>query len=1007
MAYSSAPCLVMLLSVITVASLLANTHAAAATLATNNDESYLYITSDSPPVLEHGKNGIDFFKSTSKPKVVEFYNPKCGACQAFKSNYIEIAKKVQSQKPNVEFYGVSCELYQSICDKYGPPSVPKIFAFPNGARVEPDDGIEVPKGAGTIYFLSARLIKALRSPEEIASDVAKLKEMEEVGGGGVEEQNVELSSRRLEDSVSGDEEGQVSEEDDEEEDSDNDDAITVEEDIVSGDDSGDDSVVSEDVEEEDKGQSYGSEDLLSEDNRGGGSDATEELSEDKDEESEDIVKRRPPPAVRDGTPPSNGSQNRHQAAGPSSSQDGTPEKQIQQQQQHPPSSKKSQDNPDNKKNKLYRSEHVRHTDAYKNTVREFEKMDEQKGKPKGYHYNKMKEEREAHFNNVRDAQKIAAQQVPSVRHQQQQQQQQSVRGSTPTTEEREAKFNKVKAENEKRKAENDKRLRDARAFAAEKFAGSRQDPVGGTPTEGEARGERISVAQGEQVAGYRQSIRGNKPFTNDGQPTNSGPIPIVGKPRGQVDEPQNPVLPPHDQIAVGGDHFVNPFSADPEKAKKFNEYLARRKQKLERQEKLKHPIKSIIGGAMKGTEDEKEDISAIHAKKSPMRNYKSQYHPQPPRPAPGLKKADLRPEAQHKTIGQKVLKKIPIVNRAFKRSKGEETLNDAALSFTRGLLMGVFKNNVPLDYKRRTALVDWLDLLRVSLPPEIGLHELIDTLKYDIDKISQRQENLLEVINKHPLPDHQWSNECTKGTKSGGFFCGFWKLLHVMSVGFAEQAGGLALQEASPSIRVFSPHEAGDVVREYMAFFFNCEKCSTRFIGKYDDCSFDRCRLLGDETVGASEETWQQFPLWLWQVHNEISISKLDRASEIHTKLGRKAEAKKWELSLKAVYPHVDQCISCVTQAGTWKLNRVYRHLEKEYWTFGSEASLDPKMEKFLKHTDIERGNVSYGLGVYIFAVLLALLALFAKKYRIRATGRHKKDESLPVERFPRKYRDS
>ena len=58
------------------------------------------------------------------------------------------------------------------------------------------------------------------------------------------------------------------------------------------------------------------------------------------------------------------------------------------------------------------------------------------------------------------------------------------------------------------------------------------------------------------------------------------------------------------------------------------------------------------------------------------------------------KMPDLRPEAQpKKKIGEKVLRQIPIVKRAFKRSQSFETLNDAALSFTRGLLMGVFKNN--------------------------------------------------------------------------------------------------------------------------------------------------------------------------------------------------------------------------------------------------------------------------------------------------------------------------
>ena len=176
------------------------------------------------------------------------------------------------------------------------------------------------------------------------------------------------------------------------------------------------------------------------------------------------------------------------------------------------------------------------------------------------------------------------------------------------------------------------------------------------------------------------------------------------------------------------------------------------------------------------------------------------------------------------------------------------------------------------------------------------------------------------------------ASQGTKGTSSGGFFCGFWKLLHILSVGFAEQGGGLALQESSPSIRVFSAKEAGNVVREYMALFFNCEKCSKRFISQYDDCSFQRCNRLSDETVDAPIESWQEFPLWLWQVHNDVSRSKSMRASDFHEKAGKRGEAKKWEHDMKAIYPHLDQCISCVTLEGTWNLNAVYRHLEKEYW---------------------------------------------------------------------------
>ena len=140
----------------------------------DTSSSFLYPSNEAHPyVLDYNTNEYDFTK-TKTPKVIEFYDPKCGACQAFKYNYIEVAKKVMEERPSVQFYGVSCEVYRSVCDLYSVKRFPKILVFPNGDVSKKDEGIEVPKGTGTIYFLSARLLKALRTKEEIDMDASKL-----------------------------------------------------------------------------------------------------------------------------------------------------------------------------------------------------------------------------------------------------------------------------------------------------------------------------------------------------------------------------------------------------------------------------------------------------------------------------------------------------------------------------------------------------------------------------------------------------------------------------------------------------------------------------------------------------------------------------------------------------------------------------------------------------------------------------------------------------------------
>ena len=82
---------------------------------------------------------------------------------------------------------------------------------------------------------------------------------------------------------------------------------------------------------------------------------------------------------------------------------------------------------------------------------------------------------------------------------------------------------------------------------------------------------------------------------------------------------------------------------------------------------MKHPIDALLGKNA-GANNKVGDATAARFTNSPMKNYKAQYNVTavPPRQ---IKAPDIRPDAQQKTIGEKILKKVPIVNRVFKRSK--------------------------------------------------------------------------------------------------------------------------------------------------------------------------------------------------------------------------------------------------------------------------------------------------------------------------------------------------
>ena len=560
---------------------------------------YLYNTIDSSPILDHGLKGADY-TSSNAPKVVEFYDPKCGACQAFKYNYIEVAKKVRETRPDVQFYGVSCALHS--CDGV---RVPKIVVFSSADA----EGVEVQKGSGAIYFLSQRLLKALRSPDEIAAASAKLES---------------FSRRRL----------RAGEDDDE--------------------------------------HAYGSEDV--------------NLDEDADHETreEDIPqvtvteskKKTKALPVNDNKPNKQDS-----AVDAKWDLDKLVEiKGVPRDQWKP----------------------IHETDAWKNTMNELQNSDSKLGAQ----FLKWKQEHDA---------KLSAQSE-----------------------------NNDKEKNRPNVPDQDKSNR------VNKVTETRQPP----------RAETAKNAEEKKRLDYK--IDGDvKKASNVPKQNRSNGVDKAAEAKStpqlkQIEINQNDMPPPQ----------VFPPNLPPEQEKKFKEFIEKKRQAAIRHEQLKHPVKALMGG---------NDAKTVEQKKknqSPMNNYKSQYKPIPQSTKKNQQpKADLRLEAQQKSTRQKILSKVPIVKRAFnKHSHAHDTLNDAALSFTRGLSMGVFKGNTkgPLDYKRKKALKDWFDLLSVSLPPEMGLHELIDTLNANIDGITASEVNLKTILEKHYIPDSNWSKSCTAEAGSLG-----------------------------------------------------------------------------------------------------------------------------------------------------------------------------------------------------------------------------------------------
>lgn len=293
----------------------------------------------------------------------------------------------------------------------------------------------------------------------------------------------------------------------------------------------------------------------------------------------------------------------------------------------------------------------------------------------------------------------------------------------------------------------------------------------------------------------------------------------------------------------------------------------------------------------------------------------------------------------------KFVENLPIVKRVVRMTSEEELILDASLSFLEGLRVGVFRSSHPLSPKQKRALKDWLELLSISLPLEWALHETIGDLSENIDQISKSARDLYDNLEKHPFPRTKWSKSCSQ---NNGFTCGFWKLLHIMTVGIAEHRGGLDLIDPGSfrrnNRRVFSPAEAADTLREYMAHFFPCTECANHFIAQYDQCEMNRrCdRLTLDKGPSASDADWKELAKWLWEFHNSVNVQVLNHRLDDKRKHQQRSAFFKVAAGpggatmteqVQVVWPTLDDCVVCFNvEDGSFNEDAVFLHLERTYW---------------------------------------------------------------------------
>lgn len=342
-----------------------------------------------------------------------------------------------------------------------------------------------------------------------------------------------------------------------------------------------------------------------------------------------------------------------------------------------------------------------------------------------------------------------------------------------------------------------------------------------------------------------------------------------------------------------------------------------------------------------------------------------------------LKKDSLpfEKDVRKPTLVKKAVRHIPVVGRMAKMSAEEELILDTRLSLTVALETGVSMGLE--DAESRNAMKKFLELLAISLPTEWAIHKMIYSLLTQYSYAGKNRDNFREVIKQHNIPRTGWSESCSSRRTPNGFSCGMWKLLHVATVGVAEQRGGKNLIESgmvAPSVRTFTPMEAADTIRDFIDHFFTCRPCRANFIENYDDCNKNRrCDRLAhyEDLDDVSVADWKELPLWLWEVHNEVSVRLVNERAQKENALkgGRKVVTTTDEV--KAIRPNVESCILCFNEDGTWNEGQVFRYLERMYWP-GSDV--DPMHDKLLK---FESDN-SNGFGLLWILTLVVVWIVYS-----------------------------
>mmetsp|Transcript_9045 Transcript_9045/g.14073 ORF Transcript_9045/g.14073 Transcript_9045/m.14073 type:complete len:597 (+) Transcript_9045:60-1850(+) len=189
---------------------------------------------------------------------------------------------------------------------------------------------------------------------------------------------------------------------------------------------------------------------------------------------------------------------------------------------------------------------------------------------------------------------------------------------------------------------------------------------------------------------------------------------------------------------------------------------------------------------------------------------------------------------------------------------------------------------------------EWIDLLHWSLPTRnmAKAHNIINDLRNNIAVIREKPDEITDILETHNFYSEgaDWSKSCNdKNRADKGYACGFWKLLHIISIGVYSQHR----QVLGDLERVAVPHIVKTIHDYVKVFGFAANNVEQELlVESLGNCTKDeKCqRKIGLKRTGlfsefftrtipqTDDKSWKELSIFLWEIHQTYRRATLNEA---------------------------------------------------------------------------------------------------------------------------------